>query len=76
MDADRIGEVERSLVKCDGFELRRDALLVAEGSTRLVGMRRTSLGRVRESMSGLIVYLVRCKRCEIVNVDGSVVLDN
>lgn len=76
VDANRMGEVERCLMKCGVFEMRTGTLLVAEGSTRLIGMRRTSLGSVRESMSGFLVYLVRCKRCKVVNVDGSVVLNN
>lgn len=54
VEASRIGEVERDLVDSNEFERRSGAEPVTESSTRLVGMRRTSFGRVRESMSGFM----------------------
>lgn len=52
VEAGRTTVVERYRWVREGFEMRSGAETLVEDSSWLVGMRRRSVGRVRESMSG------------------------
>lgn len=60
--ASRGWEVDRYLWENDGLERRTGVEVANEIIDRLVGMRRTSLGRVRESMSRFMLICVVCVR--------------